>query len=37
MAGHARKFGLMVLLALSEIRVLHHLEMLIWLWGQKAE
>lgn len=37
MARHARKFGFMVLLAISEIRGLCHLEMIVQLWGQKAE
>lgn len=37
MARHARKFGFMTLLAISEIRVLCHLEMIVQLWVQKAE
>jgi len=37
MAGHARKFGFIVLLPVSEIRVLCHFKMTVQLWGQKAE
>lgn len=37
MARQARKFCFMVLLAISEVRVLCHLEMTVQLWGQRAE